>query len=86
MNNNLDVITEIRRSREALASVLKDHAGIRNLVEELYPDSAHFIFELLQNAEDTGAKKCLFRLYKNQLTFEHDGRPFRKNDIEAITD
>ena len=86
MSNNLDVITEIRQSREALASVLKDHAGIRNLVEELYPDSAHFIYELLQNAEDTGAKKCLFRLHKDRLTFEHNGRPFSKNDIEAITD
>ena len=26
-------------------------AGIRRLLTELYPDNAHFIYELLQNAE-----------------------------------
>jgi len=31
--------------------------GIVNLLTELYPDNAHFIYELLQNAEDTGAQR-----------------------------
>ena len=26
--------------------------GIINLLTELYPDNAHFVYELLQNAED----------------------------------
>jgi len=29
--------------------------GIKRLLTELYPDNAHFIYELLQNAEDPGA-------------------------------
>ena len=58
----MSVIEEVRSDREDLARVLKKHAGIRKLVEELYPDSAHFIYELLQNAEDTGATEARFTL------------------------
>ena len=50
------------------------------------PDSAHFIYELLQNAEDTEATEASFVLRKDCLVFEHDGRPFNRRDIEAITD
>ena len=40
-----------------------DHlTGIRRIVEDLYPDTAHFIYELLQNAEDTGASEAAFVL------------------------
>ena len=82
----MSVIEEVRREREDLARVLKKHAGIRKLVEELYPDSAHFIYELLQNAEDTGATTARFSLSKTCLVFEHDGRPFEPEDIFGITD
>jgi hypothetical protein len=82
----MSVIEEVRRDREDLARVLKKHAGIRKLVEELYPDSAHFIYELLQNAEDTGATEAHFTLSRTNLIFEHDGRPFERQDIFGITD
>ena len=62
------------------------HTGIRRIVEDLYPDSAHFIYELLQNAEDTAATEASFVLRKNCLVFEHNGRPFDRRDIESITD
>ncbi len=39
----MSVIEEIRRDREDLARVLKKHTGIRRLVEDMYPDTAHFI-------------------------------------------
>jgi len=82
----MSVIEEVRSDREDLARVLKKHAGIRKLVEELYPDSAHFIYELLQNAEDTGATEARFTLSRTNLVFEHDGRPFERRDIFGITD
>ncbi|WP_297085433.1 GreA/GreB family elongation factor [uncultured Draconibacterium sp.] len=60
--------------------------GITSLLTELYPDNAHFIYELLQNAEDTGAKKVSFELKRNELIFIHNGdKLFCDNDIEAIT-
>lgn len=82
----MSVIDEVRREREDLARVLKKHSGIRKIVEDLYPDSAHFIYELLQNAEDAGATEAQFLLSKSGLVFEHNGRPFEPRDIYAITD
>src|SRR5438045_2659785 len=82
----MSIIQEVRREREDLARVLKKHKGIRRIVEDLYPDSAHFIYELLQNAEDTGATEARFTLSRESLVFEHNGRPFNREDIFAITD
>ena len=82
----MTVIEGIRRDREDLARVLKNHSGIRRIVEDLYPDTAHFIYELLQNAEDTRASEASFVLSPNELAFEHNGRPFDEADIRGITD
>ncbi len=82
----MSIIEEIRTDREDLARVLKKHLGIRKIVEDLYPDSAHFIYELLQNAEDAGATESTFILTQASLIFEHNGRPFESRDIYAITD
>lgn len=80
-------LEELYERRRKLADVLKDdeYSGIRAIVEELYPDRAHFIYELLQNAEDVGATEASFELEADQLIFEHDGRPFTEQDVEAIT-
>lgn len=82
----MSIISDVRSKHLNLAQVLKDHVGIRKIVEDLYPDQAHFIYELLQNAQDTGATNVAFRLKRDGLTFEHDGRPFSSGDIYAITD
>lgn len=81
------IIESIHDKRKKLADVLRDeeYSGIRHIVEELYPDSAHFIFELLQNAEDVGATEVDFKLYADGLSFEHNGRPFSEADILGIT-
>ena len=60
--------------------------GIKHLLTDLYPDDAHFIYELLQNAEDAGASKVRFVLNKDGAIFEHNGnRLFSLKDVEAIT-
>lgn len=60
--------------------------GIRRLLTDLYPDKAHFLYELLQNAEDAGATRVEFRLEDNALIFVHDGkRLFNLKDVESIT-
>lgn len=82
----MGIIEDVYSDREDLARVLKKHTGIRKIVEDLYPDSAHFIYELLQNAEDTCATSAKFILAKENLIFEHNGRPFAPEDIFAITD
>eukprot|EP00456_Euglypha_rotunda_P012140 TRINITY_DN13393_c0_g1_i8.p1 TRINITY_DN13393_c0_g1~~TRINITY_DN13393_c0_g1_i8.p1 ORF type:complete len:507 (+),score=80.47 TRINITY_DN13393_c0_g1_i8:359-1879(+) len=82
----MSVINDVRLEREDLARVLEKHSGIRKIVEDLYPDSAHFIYELLQNAEDRSATEVKFLLTSDRLIFEHNGEPFRPEDVYAITD
>jgi len=83
----MNFLEEVRSKRQKLADVLSDpdYSGIRDIVEELYPDKAHFIYELLQNAEDTGATKVRFELTEKMLIFEHDGRQFDEDDVWGIT-
>lgn len=60
--------------------------GLKSLLSEPYPDNAHFIYELLQNAEDALATTVEFSLGRENLTVSHDGkRPFTLHDIESIT-
>src|SRR6476660_9605353 len=61
--------------------------GIERLVtDELYPDQSHFIYELLQNAEDAGATRIRFELNAEVLTVTHNGnRLFSRDDVTGIT-
>ncbi|RLB93765.1 MAG: hypothetical protein DRH50_07410 [Deltaproteobacteria bacterium] len=60
--------------------------GTRHLsfLGRLYTDRTHFIFELLQNAEDAGASRVLFQLFEDKLEVFHDGRPFDEKDVRGI--
>jgi hypothetical protein len=60
--------------------------GTRHLsfLGRLYTDRTHFIFELLQNAEDAGASKVLFQLAEDRLEVLHDGRLFNEQDVRGI--
>jgi hypothetical protein len=60
--------------------------GIKRLLTDLYPDNAHFIYELLQNAEDARATEVRFILNNDSVEFEHNGdRLFSIEDVESIT-
>jgi hypothetical protein len=81
---------QLRSNRMAYVDGLRRNkgfeAGILGLLTQLYPDNAHFIYELLQNAEDAKASHARFRLTKESLIFEHDGsRLFSARDVESIT-
>ena len=55
--------------------------GIKNSVVEKYSDQAHFIYELLQNADDAKATTARFVLEPNRLVFAHNGtRHFSVSD------
>ncbi|MHB8336115.1 MAG: sacsin N-terminal ATP-binding-like domain-containing protein [Ignavibacteriaceae bacterium] len=57
-----------------------------DILVELYNDPSHFIFELLQNAEDEGATEIRFELFKDRLDFYHNAKKyFDLEDIEGIT-
>lgn len=64
----------------------KFDSGINRLLTDLYPDNAHFIYELLQNAEDPRATSVSFTLTDSEVKFEHNGeRLFALKDVESIT-
>lgn len=48
-------------------------SGVQDSVVDKYSDQAHFIYELLQNADDVKATTARFRLEKSGLYFTHDG-------------
>lgn len=62
--------------RDNTATTLMDDFAISNIwnsVVEKYSDQAHFIYELLQNANDAKATKSSFQLTQNGLYFKHNG-------------
>ena len=65
----------LSQKREKYADMLEDPSmkGIKNSVVEKYSEQAHFIYELLQNADDCGAKKARFILEPSHLVFAHNG-------------
>lgn len=85
----MTVLEDIRKQRKQFLDGLKaNQEDIKlDIFEDFYPDKAHFIYELLQNAEDTRASEVSFVLSENKLVFEHNGRPFDEEgkDIRAIT-
>ena len=68
------------------------------LAEKLYGDRAHFIYELLQNAEDALALRrqkdpgvdfsgeVTFRLCRDHLEVSHYGKLFDEDDVKGICD
>ena len=54
-------------------------------MSEIYTDPTHFVYELLQNAEDAEAGKIAFCLAGDTLTVTHDGKAFSREDIMSIT-
>jgi HNH endonuclease len=83
----MNFIEDLIEESESIVKALKSNRlkGIYKLLTELYPDNAHFIYELLQNAEDAKATKLEFHLDFNGLTCKHNGkRQFNEKDIESI--
>jgi hypothetical protein len=88
--NDVDAkFDELSRNRRQFVDTLRlNHfeEGIKRLLTDLYPDNAHFIYELLQNAEDAGATRVNFDLRKHELRVAHNGRRlFTIEDVDGIT-
>lgn len=82
----IDQLTEMRRN--GLQALIENGwlVGFKRLLTDLYPDNAHFIYELLQNAEDAKASEVRFTLNSNSVEFEHDGTElFTIEDVKSIT-
>jgi len=84
----LEKFNQINLDRNELVRVLDKNkmSNILSVLTEIYPDEAHFVYELLQNAEDAEATQVTFFLNETGLIFQHNGKKkFTHEDIEAIT-
>ena len=64
-----------QRKEKWIKDVLSDPSGKALLDSgvDKYADQAHFIYELLQNADDTNATEASFELKQDRLEFSHNG-------------
>ena len=76
MNQEMDLkMKELKTARLKIIDGYRDplnkgiESGLKKLLTELYPDKAHFIFELMQNAEDENASTVCFTLNADGLQF-----------------
>lgn len=75
-------------ANEILQSQDKDGMLRRALerIIQLYTDRSHFVYELLQNAEDAGASEIKFIQYPDRLVVVHDGHPFSTENLQGLCD
>ena len=79
---------EFKKLQESSKGLIQSRQfpGLKTLLSQFYPDKNHFIYELLQNAEDAGASSVRFEVLPDRLIFAHNGtEPFSIKHIDAIT-
>ncbi|HEY5588189.1 MAG TPA: transcriptional regulator, partial [Candidatus Paceibacterota bacterium] len=63
-------------------------SSLNALSGDLYTDSKRFIYELLQNADDSSqnseAIKVWIKIFDDNLVVAHSGRPFTTRDLQGI--
>ena len=82
---NKELFKKLQKDRQLSADVLNrpSMVGFRSLLKDIYAEKAHFIYELLQNADDAKAKDAKFILKKDSLFFIHNGtEKFSITDVD----
>lgn len=89
-----DYVEKVRCEIEASSRsrLGRDSVNMLNTVSEsVFSRSAHFILELLQNAEDAGPKtgsaegEIEFSISPNRIRISHNGIPFTEANVDAIS-
>ena len=71
------------RARYAPAFKKRIFRNAINSKSDIYPDSAHFIYELIQNADDVYATEVSIVLMKDKVLFKHNGtKHFTVTDVD----
>ena len=78
-----EIIEQIRKNNEGFVQN-PNFKGVRKIIVDNYSDSAHFIYELLQNADDAKATRITFDLRSDKLIIKHNGIPFNDKDVWGI--
>jgi len=75
MSEEAQFLQTLQKTKQQDVEVLlkKAYRGIWETAIKKYSDSAHFVYELLQNADDTKATWVEFDIEENGLWFKHNG-------------
>ena len=85
---------ELYKSRRSFVEISRENDfthGIWQSTVDKYAEPDHFVYELLQNAEDQHATEVNFELWKDCLIFSHNGASsgqgnlFSRDDVKNIT-
>ena len=80
----LQEITDNRRQEYEIHKANKD--DYEGVLVDIYEKPTHFVYELLQNADDALATNVKFEISESELLFYHDGsKDFTLDDIKSIT-
>lgn len=79
----MDIIEKIYNSNKAFVEN-DNFKGVKKIIVDNYSDEAHFIYEMLQNADDAEATEITFDLRNDELIVIHNGVDFNEKDLEGI--
>jgi hypothetical protein len=84
--NTTEMLEKLKKDRKEKAAVLNSDTlcGTKDIVTGLYDENAHFIYELIQNSDDAGARNMTFILSDESVIMMHDGtRNFSVSDPDT---
>lgn len=79
----MDTLERIYDSNKAFVEN-ENFKGVKKIIVDNYSDEAHFVYEMLQNADDAKATEITFDLREDRLIVSHNGIPFDEKDLEGI--
>ncbi len=82
---NDEFIKLIEKRKNWVISSKENKFNFDSILAGLYNDPSHFIYEILQNAEDANAREIKFELFEDRLDVYHNGKDFDLKDIDGVT-
>ncbi|ODS30174.1 MAG: hypothetical protein SCARUB_04717 [Candidatus Scalindua rubra] len=75
----------VKISEDYISAAKRKKINFNEILSGLYADPSHFVYELIQNAEDSGATELFFNLFNDKFEIIHNGKDFDFDDVEGIT-
>lgn len=76
----------VKKRKDWVRSSKENNFDFDSILSGLYNDPSHFIYEILQNAEDAGASSISFNLFTDRLEIIHNSKnDFDFDDVDGIT-
>lgn len=73
------------KNKDEWKALVREPQKYEALLAGHYSDSNHFVYELLQNAEDERADRVVILYYSDKLVFYHNGEPFDEADVKGVS-